>query len=240
MELIVIGSSSKGNCYLLKGEKESLIIECGVPMQEIKKALDFDLSEVVGCLVSHVHMDHAGAIRQVSGCGIPIYTSDDVINKFNLKNCTSIPISSVSIGESFRVHRFDLVHDVPTLGFYIYHPECGYVLFATDTSELLWRIPDLNNIIIESNYCEEILEQKAEYGNQYVTDRVKRSHMSLQECTRFLKDNDLKDVQNIVLIHLSDSNSDEKRFKTTIEQATGKPTFVAAPGMRIDFNNKPF
>ena len=36
MKLTVIGSGSKGNCYILKGFREALIIECGVPFDEVK------------------------------------------------------------------------------------------------------------------------------------------------------------------------------------------------------------
>ncbi|MEB3374489.1 hypothetical protein SFC43_18645 [Bacteroides sp. CR5/BHMF/2] len=48
MKLIVLGSSSSGNCYILDNGTESLIIEAGIRFQEVKKALDFNLRKVVG------------------------------------------------------------------------------------------------------------------------------------------------------------------------------------------------
>jgi len=42
MLLKVLGSSSKGNCFILENEEESLIIECGIPFLEIKKGLGFN------------------------------------------------------------------------------------------------------------------------------------------------------------------------------------------------------
>lgn len=56
MKLKVLGSSSKGNCYLLESDKEVLIIELGISFKEIKKALNFDISKVVGALVTHEHL----------------------------------------------------------------------------------------------------------------------------------------------------------------------------------------
>lgn len=56
MILKCLGSSSKGNCYLLIGDSETLIIEAGIKFKEVKKALDFDLSNVVGCCISHEHL----------------------------------------------------------------------------------------------------------------------------------------------------------------------------------------
>lgn len=52
--LIVAGSSSAGNGYLLKAGDESLIIECGIPAREVFKLLDWRIDGVRGCLTSHL------------------------------------------------------------------------------------------------------------------------------------------------------------------------------------------
>ncbi len=56
MNLICLGSSSSGNCYLLENETECLILECGIKFAEIKKALDFNVSKIQGVVVSHQHL----------------------------------------------------------------------------------------------------------------------------------------------------------------------------------------
>ena len=53
--LKIIGSSSSGNAYILDCGSEQLILELGVSWKEILKALNFDLSKVVGVCVSHSH-----------------------------------------------------------------------------------------------------------------------------------------------------------------------------------------
>ena len=55
MRLTVLKSGSDGNGYLLECENEILILESGVPVMEVKKALNFDLSKIVGCYISHSH-----------------------------------------------------------------------------------------------------------------------------------------------------------------------------------------
>ena len=55
-----------------------------------------------------------------------------------------------------------------------------------------------------------------------------------------LKANDLSAVNNIVLIHLSDTNSNEKQFQKEVFEATQKNVSVATNGMVIDFNKTPF
>jgi phosphoribosyl 1,2-cyclic phosphodiesterase len=56
MFLKVMGSSSQGNCYLLKSESGSLLIECGIQYKKIQQALNFDLSHIQACLVTHDHL----------------------------------------------------------------------------------------------------------------------------------------------------------------------------------------
>lgn len=52
MKFKAIVSGSKGNCYLLETEDGSLLIEAGIPIKQIKKALGFDFSNIQGCLVT--------------------------------------------------------------------------------------------------------------------------------------------------------------------------------------------
>ena len=48
MELKILGSSSKGNCYILDNGKEALVIECGISFNEVQKAVNFDISRIKG------------------------------------------------------------------------------------------------------------------------------------------------------------------------------------------------
>ena len=55
MKLRCLGSGSSGNSYILEASDGILLIEAGIPLMEVKKALRFDLSKVRGCLISHRH-----------------------------------------------------------------------------------------------------------------------------------------------------------------------------------------
>ena len=51
MRLKCLGSSSAGNCYLLTScSGETLILDCGIPIKEIKKGLDCNVKGIVGAL----------------------------------------------------------------------------------------------------------------------------------------------------------------------------------------------
>ena len=56
MKLKVLSSGSHGNCYLLETNTETLILDCGIPIKDIKIGLNFDLRRVSGVLVTHSHL----------------------------------------------------------------------------------------------------------------------------------------------------------------------------------------
>jgi Cft2 family RNA processing exonuclease len=57
MKLKCLGSSSAGNCYLLTSDsEETLILDCGIPIKEIKKGLDWHIRGIRGMIISHAHL----------------------------------------------------------------------------------------------------------------------------------------------------------------------------------------
>lgn len=245
MQLHVINSNSNGNAYILQNDQEALLIECGVRFEKIKQALKFNLRKVVGALVSHEHLDHAKAIEDVQKVGIKVYASAGTFKALEINSHRSVVVKNgqeVKIG-GFKVLPFDVKHDVAEpLGFLIHHAETGLILFLTDSYFSEYKFPGLNNIIIEANYCQTILDQRLSNGEnpKFLRDRVITSHMSLATCKGLLMANDLSAVNNIVLIHLSDSNSHADRFRKEVAETTGKVVHIATPGLTIPFNKKPF
>ena len=250
MVLSVLGSSSSGNAYILQNVGEALLIEAGIPFKKIVAGLNGNISKVVGCLISHEHGDHAGRINEVLNAAIPVFASKGTIE--NAKITSEWPArvleragngyKQVNIG-SFKVIPFATKHDSaePT-GFYIWHPETGGILFATDTYYLPNTFKGLNNILIECNYDPDILDQNVENGSvpPALRERVRASHLSIDTCIGALKANNLKAVNNIVLIHLSDGNGDPVSFRDRVYKATGKRVHIAKPGLSINFNKTPF
>jgi len=248
MKLKVLGSGSSGNCYLLQNKNECLIIEAGVNIKQLKIALDFDFSKVVGCIVSHEHNDHAKEIESIQALGINCYFSEGTaltaIKSTNHNPRTKIIKHGQTFAAgNFKIMGFDIKHDAAEpLGFLIYHPDCGKVLFITDSKYCNYKFKNLNNIIIEANYSNEIINSKytAENNKLFLRNRILDSHLSIENCIDLLKSNDLSQINNIILIHLSDSNSHEKDFVKQIEDLTAKTVLSANQGMEIPFCKSPF
>ena len=239
MELKVLGSGSSGNCYLLQNENETLIIECGLRYKDILKGLNFNLNNVVGCLISHEHKDHSKAANDLINNGIDIYLSEgtiagieftDINNGYRINKLISE--KTIKIG-NFIILPFETEHDAnEPLGFLIYHNDIGKLLFITDSYYCKYKFSDIDHVMIECNYSLEILKEKQ--LPQTLKSRIIKSHFELDNVKNFLKATDLNDTKEILLIHLSDGNSNSEQFKTEIERLTGKPTYIADKSLEIN------
>jgi phosphoribosyl 1,2-cyclic phosphodiesterase len=247
MRLKILGSSSAGNCYVLENAHEALLIEAGVHIKEVKKAVDFDISKIVGCVVTHEHGDHCKFVSHIMSAGIRVYATlktHQAMGTYSSHRARPISAGYSCMIGGFKVLPFSIQHEgADPVGYLIHHEECGNTLFLTDTCYSKYTFPGLNNIIVEANYSLDILDGNVRSGRvpSMLRNRVIQSHMSIDTCIDLLRSNDLSQVNNIVLIHLSDANSHAARFKDRIRQVTGKTVHVADAGMTIErFNKTPF
>ena len=230
MVLKVLGSSSSGNCYILESDTEALIIEAGLPFMEVKKALNFNVRKIVGVICSHRHLDHSKYITEYENAGIRVW-------KPYFDNDAGYEIETRYFGKKFTVRDFDLVHDVDCLGFHIQHQDIGTLVYATDTEYIKYRFKNLNHILVEANYSDDLIENEA-----VNREHVLRGHMSLQTALDFISTNDNPTLRNVVLLHLSDKNSDSEQFlqKTKDTVKYGADCYIANRGLEISLDLIPF
>lgn len=212
-KLTVLSSNSKANCYLLKIDEKILILEAGVKLLEVKKAINFDISKIVGCVVSHEHKDHARYVDEISEV-TRVYTSFENFKKIKI--------------EEFTITPFENFHDVECFGFHIYHEKIGNLLFATDTKVLKYKFKKINHMMIECNYIDSMID------NEYLRHRLVESHLSLDTCVDTLKKYDLSNLNNLILLHLSKQNADESIIKKTIINETGFEPIIAKKNLVIE------
>ena len=82
MNLKCISSGSVGNCYLLtNASNQTLILDCGVSIKDIQRGLDYNIKDVTGTIVSHVHGDHVKAAVDLKRLGIPVWKPFESVSK---------------------------------------------------------------------------------------------------------------------------------------------------------------
>ena len=138
-------------------------------------------------------------------------------------------LQEVMIG-TFAVLPFDVQHDAPEpLGFLLTSRRTGEkLLYFTDTYYLKYRFTGLTHIMGECNYSMDIVEQSVRNGYipPALVPRLVKSHMSLEHFLDLLKANDLHEVKQIYLLHLSNNNSDAERFREAVQKLTGTEVYV--------------
>lgn len=226
MKLICCGTGSTGNTYILKGKKECLILDAGVPFKETKIALNFNVRGIQGVLVTHAHNDHNGFSHEYEAAGIPVWR----------------PYENESLRQDgqfggFRIQSFGVIHNVPCCGFLIEHKDLGKMLYVTDSSYIPYRFHVISTILIEANWGEKYVhkdEPKYMHSLQH--------HMSIETCVEAIRVNASYALDHVILCHLSDNNSDEGAFRRAVEAIVpaGCTVDVAAKGLVVDLSDIPF
>ena len=210
MKLKCIATGSTGNCYLLTSNSgETLILDCGIPIKEIKKGLNWDIKDVVGVLCTHKHLDHSKSVEDFEAMGIPVFAP-------------YISEKPMKIGNGdFRVQAFDLTtidgswthtnangEPCPIYGFLITHKEMGRMLYITDCEVVKWKFKDINHILLGVNYDKDLVDK----DNDPKARHVFRGHLSIDTACDFVKANYSDSLQNVIMCHLSSENSDRDSF----------------------------
>lgn len=237
MQTLFTKTGSDGNCTVFQDHKGMMLaVDCGIPVKEVNRGIDYKLSSVKHCLITHAHGDHTKYVNDFIQRGIHVYMSQDTKNALNI--CDGYYIHAVKdreqfqIGDSFIVLPFNVPHcnsdgsPCANYGFLIYSTaDHEKIFFATDCQFIPQKFRRLDRIFIECNYrADEINEfSDMEDMNMYVEKRRLMSHMSEKACIEFLKKQDLSQTKEIRLLHLSSSQYYLKdTIKQEVEESIGK------------------
>lgn len=236
MRLKCLGSSSAGNCYLLTSNSgETLILDCGISVKEIKKGLDWNVRNVVGCIVSHVHSDHSKSVKDLETMGMPVFApyrslKPMIIGDYKLK----IQAFDLTTVDGRWTHTNADGSECPCYGFLITHKEMGRILYITDTELIKWRFKDINHILLGVNYDKDLIDR----DNAGKANHVFRGHLSIDTACDFVKANYSDSLQNVIMCHLSSENSDKDSFIEKMKKvAYGANVDVAVAGKSWDLKN---
>lgn len=236
MKIHCIGSSSSGNSYVITSNGRNLIVELGCNFKEVLKAVDYDLASVAGALCTHRHFDHSAYIPKTLEYQIPVYGNKDVVDKYPYVHCLTQKYR-YSIGK-FKVQCLKVPHNALCYSFIIKCPSGEKILFATDLSKFNYKVSGCDVIMMEANYDEDIIYEALARGE--VVRSQSENHLEIKDCLEAVERCVDTNTQLIILLHLSDGYSDEKRFKKLVHEATGKRVGVARSGQTYEINESDF
>lgn len=228
IDIKIIASGSSGNCYRISDGKTALLLDAGIPIKQLQKALDFRLGDIRGCFITHQHSDHCKGADDLYKRGIQLYGSTDLA--LALDDLTRVnrlkALHPVGV-DTWTVTPFDVYHDVPCFSFKLQSLVTGEsLLYMTDAGECRYSIKDIDYMIVEANHSRELVDRNEKDGiiTSMLAKRIRATHMSIDTLCGYLGADkidgrfDTSKLKHIYLIHLSDQNSNAEDFKGKVHQ----------------------
>ncbi len=223
MEICVLGSSSAGNCTLVKTENTTLLVDVGFSLRYTETALSqigVDPHEVDAVLISHEHTDHIRGIGPFSRK----YKVPFLMNKRTYQRIEENIVPALFTNfQEFRVKELRITpvctnHDSSDPVAYLIKGDRD-IGMATDLgsvdSRLLSYFKHLDVYIFESNHDREML-WNGRYP-EFLKNRIAsdHGHLSNTQCGSAL--NEMCNNAEVFLAHISENNNTPKKAKNTVE-----------------------
>ena len=222
-----IGSGSSGNCHaLIDNSGKILLLDVGMPKNDILKAIDFKISDIVGAVVTHAHLDHSKSISDFERYGIPVFKPKPM-NVCGFK-IAAIPMTDL---QGNWMHTNADGSECPCYGFLIEHHEMGRMLYITDTELIKWRFKCINHILLGVNYDKNLIDTE----NQGKANHVYKGHLSIDTACDFVKANNSDDLQNVIMCHLSRDSAEPDSFIEKMQKVAPQANvYVAQKGLEVE------
>jgi phosphoribosyl 1,2-cyclic phosphodiesterase len=236
MELSIIASGSNGNCYLVQSAGSSVLFDAGKSFRETADrmaALGKDIREVDGIVLSHAHGDHYQGIGPIARrLHIPVYIREDVYAACRQRLG---PVTVRHFDAGFRIKDLEITpvetsHDIASCGFVV-----GRFGIFTDTGcvtpQMKEIISDLDAVLLESNYDEEML-MNGPYP-RHLKERIasERGHLSNDDASDFISRHG-RHLSLVFLAHLSEHNNSAEKVKDTFESINEDRRYVICSRFR--------
>ena len=220
MKYYSLASGSKGNCFVVKTNHTTVVIDCGSTKKHLINSftnIDINYTQVDALLVTHGHSDHVSQVKMFGN--IPTFSPIPFNNGQGYQQV--VPFMSFHINE-LTITPIPLSHDSAETVGYIIEDAHEKLVYITDTgyvkNTLIPRIKDAHYIVLESNHDPEMLmNSRRPHGikHRILSDS---GHLSNQACAEVLGKIVSLKTKEVVLAHLSDeANSLVLAYQTSFD-----------------------
>lgn len=221
IDVEVLATGSKGNCYLLTSGETRILLDCGLSYKKTLKLLNFKLPTAV--LVTHEHQDHAKSAEDFIKHGVDVYMTCGTATALGLEEnhrLNLIDDKEFSPDGNFEFWTFRVKHDAAEPVNFIVNDGEDQILYVTDLGKVpRFNCLDATKILIETNFSEEDLKNSSIDAKQ--KQRILENHLSLEKVAEFLVETNLSNCKEIYLIHISERHGDGEIFGKVIQKIVG-------------------
>lgn len=251
LKFISFGSGSSGNSYLLYTDKDGILIDAGIGVRSLKKALrdyGIPITRIGNILITHDHADHVKSVGNLSReLDVPVYTTREVHDGIYKNYCVTRKIEGRNahcmqkgverqLGQ-FKVKPFAVPHDsVDCVGYFVEVEGVAFCI-VTDagevTPEIKPYISKANYLVMEANHDDEMLKN-GPYP-QHLKNRItgKLGHLSNRQCGEALVECATEKLKMVWLCHLSEENNHPELARKTVESILRNSGIVAGKDFEL-------
>lgn len=220
VELVTLGSGSKGNSTLIRTAKSAILIDAGLSARQIclrLESVNHDPGAINAVLLTHDHTDHVSGLR-VFNNRFPtlLLANNKTLDATRRKIGDRMKCESFNNGKAFTVEEFCITpfpvsHDAADSVGFIIKAEGIRIGYATDLGNaddtVIRKLKGCEIIVLESNHDRKML-----WEGPYPPVIKKRidsalGHLSNENAAGLLPKIIGPDTGHVVLAHLSQTNN---------------------------------
>jgi phosphoribosyl 1,2-cyclic phosphodiesterase len=238
MKLWVLGSGSSGNAILVECDGSRILVDCGFGTRILTgrlKSIGVDPKSIDACLITHEHTDHVkGAGGAARRWGWDIYATKGTAKARELAKTTTL--HTFTPGTTLEFPRMSVEttatpHDA--------NEPAGFVVTSRSTGARAGLFYDIGHVsraiadachsldilVLESNHDDDMLINGPypRWLQARIASRV--GHLSNRDAGSFVRQTITRDVNHLVLAHLSEQNNSPRAALTAMRGAVARTKF---------------
>jgi phosphoribosyl 1,2-cyclic phosphodiesterase len=240
LQIASLNSGSNANCYYIGNKNEAVLIDAGLSCRETDKRmkrLGLDINLVKAIFISHEHADHIAGLPVLSKkYKLPVYITQNTLRNCNFEIEKSLAFSfihnkPVSIGE-LSIIPFIKSHDANDPHSFIISNNTLHVGVITDIGypcrHVIKHFKLCDAVFLESNYCEQMLENGSYPLHLKKRISSKKGHLSNDQALELFLKHKPDNLQLLILSHLSQNNNHPQIVNKMFTQNAGGVKVVVA------------
>jgi len=235
-----LNSGSNGNCYYIGNNRESVLIDAGIPCRETERRirrLGLSLSTVKAIFISHEHDDHIRGLEVLSRrYQLPVYISESTHRQLPLALEPDLvmrldPREPVTTGD-LTVTPFPKTHDASDPCSFVVSSSTVRIGIFTDLGvvceQLIHHFRQCHAAFLETNYDEHLLD-KGRYPH-FLKNRIRGGfgHLSNRQALDLFVRHRPAFMSHLFLSHLSRDNNRPELVQALFEKEADGTRIVVA------------
>jgi len=240
LQIASLNSGSNANCYYIGNKNEAVLIDAGLSCRETDKRmkrLGLDITLVKAVFISHEHADHIAGLPVLSKkYRLPVYITQNTLRNCNFVIEKALTFSfirnkPVTIG-ALSIIPFIKSHDANDPHSFIVSNNAVHVGVITDIgyacTHVIKHFKLCDAVFLESNYCEQMLENGSYPLHLKKRISSKKGHLSNDQALELFLKHKPENLQLLILSHLSQNNNHPEIVNTLFTQHAGGVKVIVA------------